>query len=320
MAILRIMHPENCYLCDQPLPQGQSFYEGQGQTICLSCFQTHERCARCRFPGRELLNTPPHGKLCEFCRQSIQAAPSEPCALCDREIQAEERHYEGQGEKVCARCFNSAPERCFTCRFPQISRQVTGVGGVCRHCVSSAVSPLSDLNQLLAPIHPFVQGFGHNPKGLVKGVFLPPLLVLGMQDPNPPPAKIQFLDEFVQFALPVYYLQGVFYLLPILSREWFIPAMAGQLASRDLCRKYNLKGLTQQRPFERFARSWSLFLSQQAAKKLGFAPVEKRLLRHGEHLQAFTKLYAMSEHRPLKEVIRYGQAELSRLASKGLRF
>jgi len=312
------MNSQNCYLCEKSLPQGQSYYEDHGHRVCLTCFKGTPRCARCRFPGKELVNTPPKGMLCEFCRQVIEPEASQHCSFCKGEIRAGESHYEGHGEVVCIHCFKQIKTRCFTCRFPQIEKQVEGIGGVCKHCLEKVIGSHTNLEEILAPLYPFLQGLGHDPQGEIKGVFLAPLIILGMQEKAAPPAPIEFLDEYVQFAMPAWYMKDLFYLVPMLTRDWFIASMTGQLAARDLCRRQGLPDLNEPTAYNFFARSWCLFVSHQTAKKLKFSQVEKRINRQGEILPDFNKLLAMSEHRSLKEVIRFAQAQLSSLAPKSL--
>jgi len=310
------MPEEVCHTCQSALPAGQSFYEDHGVKVCLNCFRHRPRCANCKFPGRELVVTPPHGALCEFCRQVIKPEEALVCSLCKNPIPPGQSHYADHGETVCLPCFKLVPHRCFTCRFPQIQKPQPEVGGVCRHCLPGVIDKDSDINALIRPLYPFLQGLGHHPPAEVKPVFLPPLVVLGMQEVKEPPAPIEFLDEFVQFGLPVFQVKGIFYLLPMMNREWLLSGLLGQLVAYDLCRIHGLAALVGETPFQRFGRSWSLFAGLLLARKLKFPQVEKRLVRLGDQLHDFNRLLAMADHKPTREVIQFAQGSLGMLAKK----
>lgn len=314
------MSSENCYLCSKSLPSGQSYYEGQGQTVCLSCYRVHARCVKCNFPGKELKETPPHGMLCEFCRVNVKSEPSMTCILCSSSIPAGSSHYSGQNQVVCLNCFKDAKKRCFTCRFPQVSMTTTSGPGVCSFCKPSVITDKSDLKSIVAPLEPFLAGLGHRPPSEIKGVFLPSLLILGMQDRNPPPAPIEFFEEFILFAMPIVYLRGVFYMLPAIPKDWFIASMVGQMAAFDICRTYGLEGLVGDTPFHKMAQGWSHFVSFLCAQRLKYTNVERRLERMGANMLVgdFNKFLGMHEHRKPKDVIHYAKVHLAQLAKKHL--
>ena len=60
-----------CYLCRNPIPDDQPFYNDHDQHVCKPCFLESERCFICRFPGKKLQDVPGLGLECEFCRGKL---------------------------------------------------------------------------------------------------------------------------------------------------------------------------------------------------------------------------------------------------------
>ena len=58
-----------CYVCNEQVWKGASFYSGHGKTVCQKCFaESKNRCFSCRFPvvEGEVIGL---GDICRFCRK-----------------------------------------------------------------------------------------------------------------------------------------------------------------------------------------------------------------------------------------------------------
>ncbi|MDT8446471.1 MAG: hypothetical protein RRB13_06190 [bacterium] len=310
------MPESSCYHCHQPIPAAQSFFEGRGHKVCLNCFRQCQACVQCGFPEKRLHHHPALGKVCHFCLEERPVVDQGVCHLCSRKIKEGERLYAEQGVKVCIDCFNQARQRCFTCRFPAIKQRIAGIGGVCEFCAPRLVTASTQLAQLLAPLGPFLAAHGHRvqiPPSLVR---LDWRIILGMQREEPPHFPVEFFDEYIHWAYPVYHLGGKLYALPAMAPEWFVPIVAGQLAAQELCHRFGLSQLGERGPFYSFARAWVHYLSHSTAERLGYAEVARKLLRWPEASVGpdFEELRHLGQSKGPKGVIQKAQRDLTSLA------
>jgi len=300
------MEPKPCHYCTKEIPKGQSFYEGHQTQVCLACYQTCKPCGHCGFPTKTLENHPTLGKVCSFCVAENPVVSEGSCHLCHGEITSGERNYADHGVKVCLHCFNTAKSRCFTCRFPKSTVILDGQGGVCEFCSGHLVDRRTDLGTLLAPLKPFLAAFNHH-------VFLPPTVVfldwrvvLGMQREEAPKYEVNFLDELVHWAYPVYHLDQKLYSAVAMPAQWFLPLAAGQLAAKDLCQKFGEPHLGKEGGKFHFPRAYVHFLTYFTAARLGYSDVAKKLLRWPEVYTGpeFEELVQTNKKLGVKGVIR----------------
>ena len=314
------MSSEPCYLCKNPLPSAQSFYEDHGKKVCLKCFQSTARCRRCRFPSKSLKAIESHGMVCEFCQEVLLKDTGLSCYLCEKKIWAAMSHYADHGKTVCQECFKNTKIRCFFCRFPNTQEMVSGVGGICEFCIDQMVSQKSDLSPLMQPLRVFLQQHGHSLGEIPEIKWLDWKLIMGMQLETPPKVEVKFFDELVYLISPVYYLKGKLYCMPRIPQPWFMSALAGQLVAWELCQKYHLDHLQGSGPFQQLARGWSHYISYSTAKILNYQKVIKVLARfpEGDAVGNFPKFLAMTEYRKPKDIISFAQKELSTFAQRYL--
>lgn len=312
------MNAPTCYHCKKPVPSGQSFWEGRGQKVCLNCFRTRQRCVKCGFPEDQLSKHPALGQICHFCLEENPPTDEGHCHLCSRSIKEGERIYEDHQVKVCVNCFNHARSRCFLCRFPAVKTRLSGLGGICEFCAPGVIDHKSDLSSFLAPLGPFLKAHGHKVQIPPEVVRLDWRIILGMQREDPPRFEVQFLDEYVHWAYPVYHLQGKLYALPALPPQWFLPVAAGQLAALDLCQNYGLSHLGSSGAFYHFARAWVQYLTQSTAERLGYQEVARKLLRWPEANVGpdFEELRGWARTKGPKGAIQRAHQQLKRLAPK----
>jgi len=276
------MESKACHYCSKPVPSGQSFYEGHDTQVCLACYQTCKPCPKCSFPSRSLEDHPTLGKVCDFCIKENPVQSEGTCHLCSGDITAGERLYTDHGVKVCLHCFNTAKKRCFTCRFPKSVSNLEGQGGICEFCQGKLVQSRSDLSSILAPLKPFLSAFNHMVLLPPTTVFIDWRVVLGMQREAPPTYEVNFLDEMVHWAYPVYHLDQKLYSAVALPPQWFIPLAAGQLAAKDLCQKFGETHLGKEGAKYHFPRAYVHFLTYFTASRLGYQEIAKKLLRWPE--------------------------------------
>lgn len=311
------MTQENCYVCENPVPEGQSFYEDHGVKVCLNCFRTTPRCKKCKFPSNALEIYPGLGAVCEFCRDAMEDTGMS-CYLCSKNIPAWMSYYADYDKTVCQECFAEA-KRCFLCRFPHSVESVKGLGHICEFCHDDVIGPEMDLVPFLQPIQAFLKKLRHNPPTDIKFQWVDWHLILGMQMKEPPQFKINFLDEFLHYSYPVIYLKGQFYLIKRMRRQLFLCHMAGQLAAADLCDQYGLQHLQGETPFHALARGWSHWVAYTIAGVLKYQTEQKQLSRWPEaREEEFQKFKAMSEFRKAKEIVVYGHRMLADYAKKYL--
>jgi hypothetical protein len=302
-----------CYLCEEKLPAGQSVYEDHGVQVCLRCFTSAPRCQQCRFPSHQLTAHPTKGQLCEFCAEHETPEDVVHCYLCQKPMAEYDPYFEDYGVRVCKPCFKKAP-RCFLCRFPNRKERVMGLGNVCEFCAEHALTPKSDLVSLAQPLQQFVAGFGHNVPELPPLRWVDWRVLLGMQmDGSRPQFRITFLDEYLHYAYPAFYLKGAIYLLPRMSPSLLMPHLAGQLVAYDICQRYQLPHLLGHKAFQRIARGWSHWVAWRTAKQLKCGEQAKQLSRWPEnHLTGeYSKFRTTGD---LK-----GDAELRQFAELGLK-
>lgn len=311
------MSSEQCYLCQQPVPAGQSFYEDHGAKVCLACFRETPRCKKCKFPSNQLEVYPGMGSVCEFCRADFQDSGMR-CYLCEKTIPAWMSHYADYGKTVCQECFAEA-DRCFLCRFPQSVVRLPNFGHVCGFCQEDLVDEKSDLAPLVAPLKTFLAQYKHPIEELPKFQWMDWNLVMGMQREEPPPVKIKFFDEFLHFAYPIFFMKGKLYCIRSIPRAHFMAHLAGQLAAFDLCQTYRQPHLLGNNPFVQRARGWCHWVAHSTAGVLKYKKVAKQLSRWPEQFEGdFQKYQAMAEFRKPKEIIALTHGTLKEYSRKYL--
>lgn len=315
------MSEHHCHQCGQTLPKGQSFYQDHGVFVCLECFKHSPRCALCRFPSKKLKRVSPHGMLCEFCQETHGPKPPEPCLFCGGMIPPEASHYADHGVKVCQSCFKKAPRRCFTCRFPEVNKEVPGIGGVCRFCENSTLGEETDLAPILEVLLPFVKSLGYRPDPDLKLLFTDWRLVLGMQEENPPSYPVHFFDEYVHYGLPMVYLKGTFFCLARVPKHWFLVSLAGQLVARELCKAYGAVHLQGTSPFHKLARGWVRYVSHLTATRLGQEQIKGKLERHPEKETTgdFSRIMELSHNLPTRQLVKEIHRRLGLYAQRYLK-
>jgi hypothetical protein len=314
------MATDHCHLCEQPLPKGQSFYEDHGVKVCLSCFRTSKRCQSCRFPSRSLRHVAGYGNVCEFCEDRLTKDDGTSCYICGGKIFVGASHYSDHGEKVCQPCFAAAKDRCFSCRFPQIEGKIVGFGGICRFCLKDNVNKTTDLNPILQSLRPFLKNHRQQLVAPLDIHWLDWRVVLGMQQFEPKLPDVKFFDELIRHGYPIFYLKDRLYIIPSLSRRYFVSFLTGQLTAADLCRQYGLKHLLDNTPFHRLARGWCHWIALSTARVLKYNDVVKTLSRFPETglTGDFSKFLAMAEFRKPKEIIDFSHLNLKKFARKYL--
>jgi len=314
------MSKEICYICEKPIPGGQSFYEDHGVQVCLSCFRTSKRCQSCRFPSRSLKHIPGYGNVCEFCESAFSKASDMACYICGEQIWKGASFYSGHNHKVCQKCFSEATRRCFICGFPSVEGEVIGLGDICRFCRKDNVDKRSNLNPTIQSLIPFLENHNHKLVSPISMHWIDWRVIMGMQLPQQQSSPVRFFNDLLTICYPIIYLKDRFYIIPSLPQKWFIVFMAGQLAAADICQGYGLPHLLDKGPFQELARGWCHWISANAAKVLKFKDVYKELSKHPgtEITGLFQKFQAMSEFRKAKEVIQFGQKNLVNYAKKYL--
>ena len=312
------MSDDLCYLCTKEIASGQSFYEDHGVKVCMSCFRNTKRCQKCKFPSQQLLKVDGFGQVCEFCYPAFNEEQGMTCFLCNGKIWSNASHYADHGKVVCQSCFKEVKERCFTCRFPKVVEKVSGQGGVCEFCIESNLTSKSDLQGFLKPLQAFIQRFNYEVSLKPNLLWVDWKLVLGMQQDKPQDIRLTFFDEFVRYAYPVYYLKGLFYVIPSIPRQWFMPYMAGQLVAADLCKQYDLFHLRGDSPFLEMARGWCHWVAYNTAKTLKYDKVARTLKRWPESSLpgSYPKFLAMSEFRKHGEIVDFAHSNLKNFAKK----
>ncbi|MBF0279779.1 MAG: hypothetical protein HQM13_18420 [SAR324 cluster bacterium] len=306
-----------CFLCEEPLPEGQSFYEDHEVKVCLPCFRDTPRCKKCKFPSHQLEVYPGLGEVCEFCRTQFEKTGM-TCYLCHKNIPSWMSFYSDYEKNVCQECFSEA-DRCFLCRFPQSSEHVPNLGHVCEFCQNTILREGDDLGPILDPLKSFLKQYHHQASDEFRFQWTDWNLILGMQIENLPKVKIKFFDEFLHFAYPVYFLKGTFYLTRCIPRQHFMAHFAGQLAAADICRVYKQAHLLSNSPFAQLARGWCHWVAYSTARILKYKPIQKQLSRWPEQFQDdFQKFQAMDEYKKPKEIIAFAQGTLREYAMKYL--
>lgn len=314
------MSQDHCYLCKKDIAPGQSFYEDHSVKVCISCFRSAERCRKCRFPSHNLKKVDGFGSVCEFCLPEFEKDEGMTCYMCNGKIWSGASHYEDHGKVICQSCFKDATVRCFTCRFPKIKYEIKGHGGVCEFCDKTNLTRESNLEPFLKPLQTFLHRFGHEVGTRPNLLWINWKLILGMQLEKPNEIAITFFDELVRHCYPVYYLKGLFYIVPSIPRQWFMPFMASQMVAADLCKKFDLFHLRGNSPFYEMARGWCHWVAYSTAKTLKYDRVAKTISRWPEsNLPGnFSKFLAMSEYRKSPEIVEFAQQNIKQYAKKYL--
>ncbi|MDH3382369.1 MAG: hypothetical protein OEL54_06655 [Flavobacteriaceae bacterium] len=314
------MSEENCYLCQDVLKKGQSFYEGHGVKVCLACYRVAGRCQKCKFPSNSLQRSPAEGDLCEFCFPASEKNGSQNCFICDKVVLSEMSHYADYGKVVCQSCFKDSKIRCFICRFPKVQEILPDLGGVCEFCNDSLISRDTELESMIKPLMVFVKSFNHQIVDTPNFKWIDWKIILGMQKQNFDLKKIHFFDELIQYCYPVFYMNKTIFVIPKIKREWFMPYLAGQIVAKDLCEKYQLPHLIGNSPFHQLARGWCHWIILNTAQALKFKQVEKKVNRFPDPdlMGNFFKFQAMTEFRKHAEVIEFGHKNLEAYAGKYL--
>lgn len=311
---------DTCYLCQKPITGGQSFYEDHGEKICIACFRNTPRCQKCKFPSQQLRKVDGFGQVCEFCYESFAQEEGMFCYLCHGKIWSNASHYADHGKVVCQQCFKDAKIRCFSCRFPHVVESIPGQGGVCEFCIDTNLNKNSQLKSMFKPLQSFLSKFGHSIDADPKLLWVNWKLVLGMQQESPDTIVITFFDELVRYCYPVYYMKGIYYVIPSIPRQWFMPYMAGQMVAADICRKYDLFHLRGSSPFLDMARGWCHWVSYYTAKTLKYEKPKKTIARWPESKLPgnFQKFLAMSDFRSPTEIVEYAHKTLADYAKRYL--
>lgn len=310
------MSQEHCYICEKPIPSGQSFYEDHHVKVCLSCFRTSKRCLQCRFPSRSLVHIPGFGDVCEFCESSFSKDSDMICYICNTQIWKNASFYSGHGKKVCQKCFSEAKSRCFSCRFPAVEGEIIGLGDICRFCRKDNIDKRTDLNPTIQSMIPFLKSHQHAVVAPIDFHWLDWRVILGMQIGEQGGQPISSFDDLIRFGYPIIYLKERFYIIPSLPQRWFIVFMTGQLAAADICQSYHLHHLLDNAPFQQLARGWCHWISVNTAKTLKYKNIAKTLGRFPQNSipGLFSKFQAMSEFRKNKEIIQFAQKNLKKYA------
>ncbi len=314
------MSQDVCYSCGKEIGGGQSFYEDHNVKVCIACFRNLKRCQKCKFPSNHLTKVDGFGHVCEFCVKSFNEDEGMTCYMCNGKIWSNASHYADHGKTICQSCFKDAKLRCFTCRFPKTVKEISGHGGVCEFCDDKNLTKDSDLQPMLKPLRSFLEKFGHEVSLKPNLLWVNWKLVIGMQQEKPNNIELQFFDELVRYAYPVYYLKGLYYVIHSIPRQWFMSYMAGQLVAADICRQYDLFHLGGNSPFLDMARGWCHWVSYNTAKTLKYDKVAKTLARWPESSLPgnFSKFHAMSEFRKPAEIVEFAHANLKSYAKKYL--
>ncbi len=314
------MSQDPCYSCGKEIASGQSFYEDHGVKVCINCFRNAKRCQKCKFPSSHLSKVDGFGYVCEFCYSSFSKEEGMSCYLCNGKIWSNSSHYADHGKVVCQSCFKDAKIRCFTCRFPHVVKNIKGQGGVCEFCLEKNLTAESNLESMLKPLQSFIQKFGHEISGKPNLLWIDWKLIIGMQQEKPDNIVLTFFDELVRYCYPVYYLKGLYYVIPSIPRQWFMPYMAGQMVAADLCKKYNLFHLRGNSPFLDLARGWSHWVAYNTARTLKYDKPAKTISRWPESTLPgnFQKFLAMSEFRKPTEIVEFAHENLEFYAKKYL--
>ncbi len=306
-----------CYLCSNPLPQGQSFYQDHSKFVCLQCFKDSPRCKKCKFPSKQLAIAHYWGMVCEFCQEELNKSIGS-CQLCQAEITISASHYADAGRLVCQKCFIVA-KRCFICAFPQSAQTIAGFGDVCPDCLDPLFSPQSDLSAVTQPILKFLASLKVSVDTVPQIKWVDWNLLLGMQHKERPPCPIKRLDDFLRYAYPVFYLKGTLYTLKRMTPSLLLTHISGQLAAAQLCSQYQLPHLLDDSPFFELARSWVHWVSYTTAQILKYEKEQKLLTSRPEWvLKDFKKLQAMSQFNPPTKIVLYAHSTLANYAKKYL--
>ncbi len=314
------MSQDLCYLCGNGIQGGTSFYEDHGKKVCISCFRNAQRCQKCKFPSNLLKRVDGFGNVCEFCYEGFVQEEGMVCCLCQGKIWSNASHYADHGKVVCQSCFKDAKVRCFSCRFPHVVQMVDGHGGICEVCIEKNLNKDSDLKSMIKPLQSFVGKFGHEVNPNPQILWVNWKLIMGMQQDDPGTVIITFFDELVRYCYPVYYLKGIYYVIPSIPRQWFMPYLAGQMIAADICKKYKLFHLRGNSPFLELARGWCHWVAYNTAKTLKYQKPMKTIARWPESTLPgnFQKFLAMSEFRSPTEIVEFAQSNLSQYAKKYL--
>ncbi|MGK5091808.1 hypothetical protein WDW89_07285 [Deltaproteobacteria bacterium TL4] len=314
------MSVDSCYLCKNPIPVQQSFYEAHGVRVCLECFTNTPRCQKCKFPSTALKRYPGFGNICEFCQKSLERETGMECYLCQKKIPSWGSCYSDYGKHVCQDCFKNA-ERCFLCRFPKGIEKVDGLGYLCEFCQNEVLKKGMDLDSFLGPLKAFLAGYQHPVPSKLNLHWIDWHVLVGMQWPKErPPYKIKYLDEFLYHCYPIYYSANQFYLIPRIPHQQFMVYMAGQLAASDLCQRFQQNNLLGDNPFFKLARAWSHFIAYNTATLLHYEKLSKHLQRWPEAITEgdFQKFVAMQASRKPGQIVEYAHSTLKQYAQKYL--
>ena len=244
------------------------------------------------------------------------------CYQCGQRIPDEEPHYNGYEKTVCKPCFSDAT-RCFVCRFPGKQMQtVEGLGPECEFCRREQADILRegmDLTAQLAPLQAFLQRFEVQAPPMPQFVWADRLELRTLQtDADLPPED--FIDDFLRYCYPVWYLDGQFHLLKRIARPTFIVHATVQLAVAHYARRFKLPNLAGNSPFHTLARGWCHWLGYTVAGLLQFEQLQRELRRWPE-LGAqgeFQRWEAMARHRKPPQMVAFFKANLGALAKKHL--
>jgi hypothetical protein len=197
---------------------------------------------------------------------------------------------------------------------------ISGLGGICEFCIDKNLTKSSDLAPMLKPLQSFLSKFGHEVGIKPNLLWVNWKLVMGMQQDNPDTIIVTFFDELVRYCYPVYYLKGLYYVIPSIPRQWFMPYMAGQMIAADICKKYDLFHLRGNSPFLELARGWCHWVAYSTAKTLKYDKPTKAINRWPESTLPgnFQKFLAMSEYRSPTEIVEFSQQNLAEFAKKYL--
>ena len=315
------MFQNSCYLCSQPIPEKQSFYEDHGVKVCLECYKDAARCKKCRFPSHQLKMYPGIGHICEFCEERLVKDSGMQCYLCQQPIPTWASFYSDYEKNVCQECFKYA-KRCFLCRFPNSVEYVKGLGDVCEFCNDIVLRKGSNLVSFFPPLTTFLESFQYQVGEDPLFQWVDWQIVLGMQLQSvSPPKKIKFLDEYLLFCYPLLYFRNKFYIIPRINHQLFMVYLSGQFVAQNICIQFGQDHLIGNNPFLSLARGWVHWVSYRTAEQLRYTKIKKILSRSPESEDVvgdFSKFLAMTEYRENSEIVSFAHDHLQDYASRYL--
>ena len=241
------------------------------------------------------------------------------CYLCGSPIPEDQPFYNDYEKYVCKPCFQEVP-RCWVCRFPgKDLHQIEGLGAECEFCRGTLISDQDDPAEIVMPAAPFIANFGLEVPTDVQYKFIDRTTLRELQTKaDVPPAD--FIDDYLQYAYPVYFQDGAHHCLLRMTRPTLIAYGIVQLAAASICNRVDLPSLTGQTPFHLFARGYCHYIGFEAAQRLNF-DLEYRQLRKWPEMGLqgdFERWQSMGKFRKPAYLAEYFKAHCAALAKKHL--